>query len=330
NAKDQNGMTPLHIAAYNNLKKNVKILLDAEADPEEKNNDGLTSAACARAKGYGAVAEILQNHMPIKPEGSVVPAGAAVEKQENALLLKVGSVLQTEKSLLEMMTPGVRGDGKYNDDGMTSLHIAAHKGYAKLVRRMIAAGADVNLRSDDTKSWTPLHYAVAHRNTDTVLALVKGGADPTLYSAGNENSGRKQTPIHIAVNERQEDILLLLARSARKEEILPEASIAEEPDTVWQKQGDTKIAQVETLPALSRRITTLFNFNSGQCTVMTENLETGHEAVCSNNMAEMNAAAVQSAADEFIAQGGDAKVVKKSLSPRVRQLTQLPKGRMEK
>jgi tankyrase len=42
NAKDINGYTPLHMAADDNLKKHIIVLLENGADPYLKNNDGQT------------------------------------------------------------------------------------------------------------------------------------------------------------------------------------------------------------------------------------------------------------------------------------------------
>jgi ankyrin repeat protein len=48
NARDGEGSTPLHLAAYASKGDNVKQLLEAGADPLLKNNGGRDAAAMAR------------------------------------------------------------------------------------------------------------------------------------------------------------------------------------------------------------------------------------------------------------------------------------------
>lgn len=55
------------------------------------------------------------------------------------------------------------------------LHLAAHLGQVDEVERLIAAGADVNLR--DGSGRTPAHVAAFASRDDVVLALAEGGAD---------------------------------------------------------------------------------------------------------------------------------------------------------
>ena len=48
NARDAEGSTPLHMAAYASKGKNVQQLLEAGADPLLKNNAGRDAASMAR------------------------------------------------------------------------------------------------------------------------------------------------------------------------------------------------------------------------------------------------------------------------------------------
>lgn len=56
------------------------------------------------------------------------------------------------------------------------LHRAAHAGDAAEIRRLLAAGAEVNAR--DGRRRTPLHVACHARAVPAMQALAEGGADP--------------------------------------------------------------------------------------------------------------------------------------------------------
>jgi ankyrin repeat protein len=67
--------------------------------------------------------------------------------------------------------PGASEIGAYQ-----GLHRAAHLGDAAEIRRIAAAGQDVNLR--DARQRTPLHVACYARQVEAMRALVSAGADP--------------------------------------------------------------------------------------------------------------------------------------------------------
>jgi len=73
-----------------------------------------------------------------------------------------------------------------NEDGITPLMVAAHEGNAGAVSLLIEKGADVHRKSTAVTSviahWTPLMFSVLSRDIETVLALLKGGADPQMRS----------------------------------------------------------------------------------------------------------------------------------------------------
>jgi ankyrin repeat protein len=65
-------------------------------------------------------------------------------------------------------------------EGTTPLYTAAVQGETELVRMLLRAGADPNLRSGDRTEGTPLCASACHGHTEIVRALLAHGADPNL------------------------------------------------------------------------------------------------------------------------------------------------------
>lgn len=69
-----------------------------------------------------------------------------------------------------------------DDEGWSALHYAAWNGHESAVKRLLAAGADVNVRACPTLS-TALHYAAGMGYPNVVRTLVDAGADTTARDA---------------------------------------------------------------------------------------------------------------------------------------------------
>lgn len=77
-------------------------------------------------------------------------------------------------------------------DGWTALHLAAFFGHGAVVRRLVAAGADMRAISKNSIRNTPLHAAVAGGHVAPALWLIEQGADVNAADGGGH------TPLHIA------------------------------------------------------------------------------------------------------------------------------------
>ncbi|NOX42021.1 MAG: ankyrin repeat domain-containing protein [Alphaproteobacteria bacterium] len=64
----------------------------------------------------------------------------------------------------------------------TGLHLAAHEGQVAKIKRLIAAGADLNAR--DRAGRTPAHIAAFASHDAAITALAKGGADMNALENG--------------------------------------------------------------------------------------------------------------------------------------------------
>lgn len=62
--------------------------------------------------------------------------------------------------------------------------VAAETGNIEEIRRLVAAGADVNHK--DVLSKTPLHFAAIHGQTEALRVLKELGADPNARAMGDK------------------------------------------------------------------------------------------------------------------------------------------------
>ena len=62
---------------------------------------------------------------------------------------------------------------KRNEKGETQLHLACIKGDVRRVRKLVKAGADVNVK--DFAGWAPLHEACNHGFVSIAKHLLKAG-----------------------------------------------------------------------------------------------------------------------------------------------------------
>ena len=99
-----------------------------------------------------------------------------------------------------------------NRSKWTVLHVAAFYSHAALVKELIKAGADVNMRvcadvnvtpltrATIVSNYTALHMAASRCQlyTTTIMELIKGGADVNIASSDGV------TPLHIAAEVGQE------------------------------------------------------------------------------------------------------------------------------
>ena len=77
-----------------------------------------------------------------------------------------------------------------NKEGQAPLHLAAERGYVRVIELLIERGADVDAR--DNGGNTLLHYAARGCKAAAAKLLLKRGANPTAKNANGE------TPLDVA------------------------------------------------------------------------------------------------------------------------------------
>ncbi len=180
NAKDDEGLSPLHRAVRNGETEVVETLIAAGADVNAKDNDGESPLHRAARSGETEVVETL------------IAAGADVNAKDNygeSPLHRAARNSET-KVVETLIAAGADVNAKDNYE-YTPLFRAARYGTTKVVETLIAAGADVNAKDDD--EYTPLFGAARYGTTKVVETLIAAGADVNAvldeYSNYNEIMG---------------------------------------------------------------------------------------------------------------------------------------------
>ncbi len=216
NAQDKYGNTALKSAAYNGYHEAVKALLSAGADLEIKNNDGRT-ALCGISHVYKTRAKA--DHVDIVK--TLVSAGAVAgcEKSTSAYrpVLEDAILFSSEDIAVALIEAGM--DIKTGNP----LYQAAKEGKPKVVKALLSAGADPNIKDiakkkieEESKLYIgktvdkcsscdwPLIGAVNGGVTEIVKLLVQSGAELIVEDY------RGNSPISIAFKKGYKDMIPLL------------------------------------------------------------------------------------------------------------------------
>ncbi|UCG33156.1 MAG: ankyrin repeat domain-containing protein [Phycisphaerales bacterium] len=192
-AKDGEGMTPLHYAAYAGHLDTARLLIEKGADVSAAKNNGSTPLHGASLHGKVEAVRLLldsgadvnlQNEAGYSPLLSAVAGGQA--EVVNLLLAKGADV------------------GATLVDGATALHRAVYGETQSLeiVKLLLANGADPNAKNPH--GVTPLFMATWGEGPEIVSALIAGGADV------NDGPQGGRTPLMVAVSHGNEDVVKLL------------------------------------------------------------------------------------------------------------------------
>ena len=170
------GMTPLCYAATEGHKKIAELLIAKGADVNAKNGEGLTPLHRAAYRGHKEVAELLI------AKGADVNAKAGsqgktplnyAEGETAYLLRKHGGKTWKELRAAEPVAEAATPEPPTAKAPDISIHIAARRGNIEAVKQHIAAGTDVNVKTNDGK--TPLDWAIRYKRTEIADLLRKHG-----------------------------------------------------------------------------------------------------------------------------------------------------------
>jgi cytohesin len=189
--RDEDGNTPLHVAASRGHLHIAKLLVESGADVNARNSEGMTPLHLAALHGHAEVA------------GLLIESGADVNAKDEhgkTPLHLAASHVDVARILVERGAEVNAGD----ESGYTPLHAAAASGSAEVARLLLERGADVSAK--DGRGFTPLHWASVLCNVRVARLLLERGADP------NARDERGETPLHWAAVKGHVDAVELLVK----------------------------------------------------------------------------------------------------------------------
>uniref|UniRef100_A0A674NN56 Protein phosphatase 1 regulatory subunit n=1 Tax=Takifugu rubripes TaxID=31033 RepID=A0A674NN56_TAKRU len=188
---DNEGWLPLHAASSCGYLDIAAYLISQGANVGGVNSEGETPLDIAEEE---AMEELLQNE--INRQG--VDIEAARKEEERVML----------RDARQWLNSGQIQDIRHAKSGGTSLHVAAAKGYVEVLKLLIQAGYDVNIKDYD--GWTPLHAAAHWGKEEACRVLVENLCDMDLINKMG------QTAFDVA----DEDVLGYLEELQKKQNLV--------------------------------------------------------------------------------------------------------------
>uniref|UniRef100_A0AAQ6IRX0 Protein phosphatase 1 regulatory subunit 12A n=1 Tax=Anabas testudineus TaxID=64144 RepID=A0AAQ6IRX0_ANATE len=209
NQPDNEGWIPLHAAASCGYQDIAEYLISQGANVGVVNSEGETPLDIAEEE---AMEELLQNE--INRQG--VDIEAARKEEERVML----------RDARQWLNSGQIQDIRHAKSGGTALHVAAAKGYVEVLKLLIQAGYDVNIKDYD--GWTPLHAASHWGKEEACRILVENLCDMDLINKMG------QTAFDVA----DEDVLGYLEELQKKQNLVSECDVKKSPLIETTTTGD--------------------------------------------------------------------------------------------
>lgn len=167
-AGDNEGWTALHATASCGFLEIAKFLVKSGANIAAVNNDGELASDLAEGEDMEC---LLADEM--KAQG--IDADAARNEEENQMMRDANQWLNDKFE-----------DTPHEKTGATALHVAAAKGYLKVITLLLQAGADINAKDFD--GWTPLHAAAHWGQDESCKILVENHCDMDITNSSGQTA----------------------------------------------------------------------------------------------------------------------------------------------
>ncbi|XP_066580778.1 protein phosphatase 1 regulatory subunit 12A [Amia ocellicauda] len=224
NYANVDGLTALHQACIDDNVDMVQFLVEHGANINQPDNEGWIPLHAAASCGYLDIAEYLisqgANVGVVNSEGET-PLDIAEEEAMEELLqnevnrqgVDIEAARKEEERIMlrdarQWLNSGQINDVRHAKSGGTALHVAAAKGYAEVLKLLIQAGYDVNIKDYD--GWTPLHAAAHWGKEEACRILVEHFCDMDVINKVG------QTAVDVA----DEDVLGYLEELQKKQNLL--------------------------------------------------------------------------------------------------------------
>jgi len=191
NRGDNEGWTPLHATASCGFLSIAKFLLEHGANVAAVNNDGELAIDISESD---EMEDLLQKEIDTRQ----INCEDARNKEEQCML----------DDARDWYNSGNFGDKAHGKTGATALHVAAAKGYIKVINLLIQAGGEIN--QQDFDGWTPLHAAAHWAQREACELLAENYVNMDIKNCVG------QTPFDVA----DPDVLRLLEELKKKQNTL--------------------------------------------------------------------------------------------------------------
>ncbi|XP_069084875.1 protein phosphatase 1 regulatory subunit 12A isoform X1 [Pleurodeles waltl] len=242
NYANVDGLTALHQACIDDNIDMVKFLVEHGANINQPDNEGWIPLHAASSCGYIDIAEYLisqgANVGAVNSEGDT-PLDIAEEEAMEELLqnevnrqgVDVEAARKEEERIMlrdarQWLNSGNINDIRHAKSGGTALHVAAAKGYTEVLKILIQAGYDINIKDFD--GWTPLHAAAHWGKEEACRILVENLCEmETVNKVGQTAFDVADEDILGYLEELQKKQNLLLAEKQEKKSPLIESTTVE-------------------------------------------------------------------------------------------------------
>uniref|UniRef100_A0A7M4F3F1 RING-type E3 ubiquitin transferase n=1 Tax=Crocodylus porosus TaxID=8502 RepID=A0A7M4F3F1_CROPO len=192
--RDEEGDAALHYAAFGNQAEVVRLLMSKGANADLLNNAKCTALYVAVNKGFMEVVRALCEH------------GCDVNLPDSYGDTPLHYAITTDfKGVIEILTEVPNIDFTVqNRQGFNPLHHAALKGNKLAIKKILARARQlVDAKKED--GFTALHLAALNNHKEVAEILIKEGRCDV-----NLRNNRNQTPLHLAVTQGNVEMVQLL------------------------------------------------------------------------------------------------------------------------
>jgi uncharacterized protein len=199
--KNSQGRTLLTSASTEGKIPMMDVLIKAGADPNAKDEDGMTALRHVAWSGKNQV-NATKRLIAAKADVNI-----AADDDWTPLIQDMYNDASVAVPLAQILLQAGADASVVNNEGNSAVMLAAERGMAVLIAPLVKAGGDINQRGRDG---TALGLAADKGQVEVVKALLDAGANPDLGSRDNK------TPLmNAAGRDRLDVIALLLAHCAR-------------------------------------------------------------------------------------------------------------------
>ncbi|KAI8115562.1 Protein phosphatase 1 regulatory subunit 12B [Lucilia cuprina] len=281
NTANVDGLTALHQACIDDNLEMVEFLVEQGADINRQDNEGWTPLHATASCGFVSIARYLVEHgadvAAVNSDGDLavdlavdiqhLPMIDFMQKMVSEQQIDCAKARQAEEQqMLSDAKKWLRSDASEVDrphpkTGATALHVAAAKGYTKVLSLLLAGRANVDAKDND--GWTPLHAAAHWGQKESAEMLLDAMADMDVTNYAG------QTCIDVA-DRKMVKFLEEYRASNKRMKRRPSSQISRISDTIENHidKTNTKIIRVEVRPENNKD-----HVNANSCPIIPATLQ---------------------------------------------------------